>query len=338
MLHDAALSYLALKRIRIDNSTTTANASANETNNAQADSSPPALGSSFESTDSSETSSVDCLSLRRAAHAPFVENEKGEQPQGGSRGPVIAMQHGHEYYSALHAARERLRLAKTIEANSREQLQRALEDHERSKQEVQSSSAFLDQVEERWGVIDLVHTGSADESDGVDRGEVDPPVTSIFTSSAHQDQASDVELIQVSQAGEGIVNGTYRLVRDVEKGPVYVHSEGPVEILDAHYDLCIYMKTGYGDRIRWCVALVPFTSLAKSDKGRMEVGKDDERRELELAQAYIYYWIELYAAELNCTSPPTGSDSEKWGACHGERPMPVLKDVTGRRRWWHFWR
>ena len=336
MLRAAALSYGGGKRIRIDNSTPTAKANetndTNDANDAQADdSSPPALGFSrtFESTDSSEMSSVDCVSLCRAAyaHAPFVENE-----------PAVAARHDHEYYSAIHAASERLRLAKMVEANSRKQLQRALGDHERSKQVVQSASAFLDGVEERWGVIDL--EVSADESDrGVDGGRDGPPVTSIVTIPAHQDRVTDVELIQVSQAGENMVNGTYRLVRGVGVGPaVYVHAEGPVEILDAQYDVCIFMKTGYGDRIRWCVALVPFTSLAKSDKGRVEVGEEDERRELELAQAYIYYWIELYATERNCASPPTGADSKKWGVCHGDRPLPVLKDVTNRRRWWQFWR
>ena len=337
LLHDASLSHLNLKRIRIDNSTPTANSIANETNDAQAESSsPPALGS-FVSMDSSETSSDESASLGRAAYAPLAENESGKPPREGRRGPAVR---GHEYYSAIHAARERLRLAETTEANSREQLQRALGDHERSKQEVQSASAFLDQVEERWGVVDLVHTvaGSADEIDGADRGEVvDPPVTRTVASSANQDRSTDVELIQVSQAGEGIVNGTYRLVQGVGMGPVYVHSEGPVEILEAQYDLCIYRRTGYGDRIRWCVALVP-TRLAKSDRGRMEVGKGGERRELELAQAYIYYWIELHATALNCASPPTGADSKRWGVCHGEKPLPVLKDVTERRRWWHFWR
>ena len=86
------------------------------------------------------------------------------------------------------------------------------------------------------------------------------------------------------------------------KGPIYIHTEGPFSIQNEDFDVCIFQKRGYGDKIRWCIALVPaslndeVTCIGLSNDDN-DTNDEEESRSRNFALAYIYYWMEVDANE-----------------------------------------
>ncbi|KAL9186810.1 hypothetical protein ACHAXT_010530 [Thalassiosira profunda] len=251
--------------------------------------------------------------------------------------------HPNEYYTAVSAAKARLQVARQLAANSQRSLSCAQLECERSRQEVKQAAEFLEGVERKWGVIDVDSDASAtfDESGDLDANVNQSEVNRSTDVSATSDTMERcVRRIEVSNAGEALVDGRYKLCvpsidsNDAPTGPIYVHEEGPFAVHDECYDVVLFPKRGYGDKLRWCIGLVP------CEVPGGEMGEDDDRRRMNFALAYVYYWMEVFATETNATRPPLdGEDglSSSWGACHGARPLPMLKDVSGKR-WWQFWK
>ena len=185
----------------------------------------------------------------------------------------------------------------------------------------------------------------------------------------HTSNQVKIQSIQVFNAGESIVNGRYNLYSPrqwqhtavtnsaMPQGPMYIHSKGPYLIQNEQYDVCLFQKAGYGDKVRWCIALVPsYFNTNESNDNNDEQERDvtqqndgGEDRTRNFGLAYIYYWIEMNASSgdaaivyppLSCKKDASSSSSlPSWGVCHGTRPLPMLNDVSfGRKRWWQFWK
>ena len=136
------------------------------------------------------------------------------------------------------------------------------------------------------------------------------------------------------------------------KGPIYIHTEGPFSIQNEDFDVCMFQKRGYGDKIRWCIALVPaslndeVTCIGLSNDDNDTNDEEEKSRSRNFALAYIYYWMEVDANEamndassllLNGTNDE--GPSSLWGVCHGTRPLPMLKNVSNNgKKWWQIWK
>ena len=101
-----------------------------------------------------------------------------------------------------------------------------------------------------------------------------------YSTDADPEVANKVKLIQVRNAGESIVHGRYHLhhpttshnvviepkelnaISTQYSSPIlppqhYIHDDGPFLIQNSMYDVCIFPRGGYGDKVRWCIGLVP---------------------------------------------------------------------------------
>ena len=243
--------------------------------------------------------------------------------------------HSSEYYSAITAAKARLQTAQLIATQSQQNLSRAQIEFNRSSLEVQHAIDFYNGVEKRWGVIDVDSEVSSSVSKDNDDADSFPPPQSddgrvVVATNGNENTANDdttiisdnqgncdensIQQVQVNQAGESIVNGTYNLLvnsttlinhyyHTMPNGPIYIHTEGPFSIQNEDFDVCIFQKRGYGDKIRWCIALVPAslndevtcTGLSNDDNDTND--EEEESRSRNFALAYIYYWMEVDANE-----------------------------------------
>lgn len=309
----------------------------------------------------------DYVSRRVTAHCAAVSAARARL-----RSAETLAARSERHLTRAEAECERLRQA-LIDSN--ENLSRVRSEVGQSRQEVKDAREFLDGVEKRWGIVDvdlvsdsdnessekgiidvdLVSDSDSENNENVNGGWLPGGVVSVQSSEAPRTAESRMKSILVSNAGTLLVNGRYDLSRDDKHwpdGPIYVHSDGPFSITNEEHDMCLFQRRGYGDKVRWCIGLVP----RQKEEGPAEVDRVDEcadddgkgvrradqhfRRKLELA--YIYYWTESDAAE----DPPKtdfwadGERASPWGACHGARPLPMLEDATGGgwRRWWRFWR
>ncbi len=141
---------------------------------------------------------------------------------------------------------------------------------------------------------------------------------------------------------------------------VYIHSSGPfhIRIHQQNYDVCLFPKV-YGDKFRWCVGLVPCSaachgvavgSRSRSSDRRSNTNEDEQHSEQQQQQqendnyrtrdfdlAFIYYWTNDIPIPTTSSSPtntnqeeqggsviPSLSVIQQWGACHGERPLPII--------------
>jgi len=299
---------------------------------------------------------------------------------------------------------------------SQQNLSRAQLELSRSGQEVNNAMEYLKGVERRWGVIDVdtLVCGCDDDcgrvSDSENSEMVDGSSSLLHQGFVSVDSQStrgeSIQRIQVSDAGESIVNGRYNLYlhpvvsnfnatsfsyshsinnysqsqsqshceqatmssfqtnHNQPKGPIYIHSEGPFSIQNEYCDVCLFQKTGYGDKLRWCIGLVPCfedvtprtISIESSDSngnnGMKHDGDHDQQqsRRRNFTLAYIYYWMEMNANDAtSAASPPLNNNNDgggennesSWGVCHGVRPVPMMEDVSGtttsEKRWWQFW-
>ena len=293
--------------------------------------------------------------------------------------------HSSEYYTAVTAAKARLQTAQLIATQSQQNLSRAQIEFNRSSLELQHAIDLYG-VEKRWGVIDVDSEVSSSASSDNDDADSSPPPQSddgrvvVAASNGNENTANDdttiisggdqgngyensIQQIQVNQAGESIVNGTYNLLvnsttlinhyyHTMPKGPIYIHTEGPFSIQNEDFDVCIFQKRGYGDKIRWCIALVPaslndeVTCIGLSNDDNDTNDEEEKSRSRNFALAYIYYWMEVDANEamndassllLNGTNDE--GPSSLWGVCHGTRPLPMLKNVSNNgKKWWQIWK
>mmetsp|Transcript_3892 Transcript_3892/g.7781 ORF Transcript_3892/g.7781 Transcript_3892/m.7781 type:complete len:210 (-) Transcript_3892:155-784(-) len=151
---------------------------------------------------------------------------------------------------------------------------------------------------------------------------------------------------EVRNAGDIIVNGTYRLCKSNHHcgagnssnsdAPIYVSSNGPISLQRQLYDSCLFRKDGYGDKVRWCLGLVPRiddvvedSPLPTDDMGRGNTSNEgtgsQSRGKWNFALAHIYYWVEIPVFDENSREPPM----DGWRACHGRRPVPSAEGVGG---------
>ena len=282
---------------------------------------------------------------------------------------VSSQQHDPtEYHTAMSAARERLRLADVLSAQSERNLIRARVEYDRSTLEVRNATTFVRGVERRWGVVDMCSCSSDDSSssaNSVDMGGIPPPsehrpsrvdvvggdtimdgaIPQSDCCSQSTPEQCKVRQIEVSLAGEPLVNGQYRLYlrpsistinkpacdstqgcyshsihnsissRNLPTGPIYIHTEGPFIIRSEYYDVFIFQRGGYGHKVRWCIGLVPCHLDARDNpscertiqcRSNDEVDQYDQfDRGWNFALAYIYYWMEVDAAACNGTIDST---------------------------------
>ena len=166
--------------------------------------------------------------------------------------------HSSEYYTAVTAAKARLQTAQFIATQSQRNLSRAQIEFNRSSLEVQHAIDFYNGVEKRWGVIDVDSDVSSSVSSDNDE-DSSPPQSDdgrvVVATNGNENTANDdtttvighdqgncdensIQQIQVNQAGESIVNGTYNLLvnsttlinhyhHTMPNGPIYIHTEGP---------------------------------------------------------------------------------------------------------------
>ena len=180
--------------------------------------------------------------------------------------------------------------------HSEQHLLRAREENEQSKIEVHNAMALVDAVEKKWGVINIESDDEEEEEkdDNTDTNNrrSSKSAASTDASSWYQHNGDDystdedpviankVQLIQVHNAGESIVHGRYHLhhpttshnvviepnelnaISTQNSSPIlpsqhYIHDDGPFLIQNSMYDVCIFLRGGYGDKVRWCIGLVP---------------------------------------------------------------------------------
>jgi hypothetical protein len=288
-----------------------------------------------------------------------------------------------------------VRNARTVVNRSRALVEYAAMELDRSNVEFEAANESLLSLEGEWDVINV------DDDDDDDDGSSRPSSSSPWSSSSssmthtsverrhrecHEDETTSsgpptrttIAMIRVSDAGEDIVNGTYRRRRYPHRvdgsssshrtdasGQIYVRDGGPFVVRDAIHDVCIYARGGYGCRSRWCIALVP-------RRIRRTCDDDDDDKDVGLGSgrgwnfdvAYVYYWMEVEATDVdNATSllrPSSSSNNNDhhrvglssspstttttttfWGVCHGVRPIPKLVDATDGKdeaRWYEFWK
>ncbi|KAL3796894.1 hypothetical protein HJC23_008847 [Cyclotella cryptica] len=316
--------------------------------------------------------------------------------------------------AALALSQVYLRSARSAADRSRRRSNEAREQCSQRQAECQRAERWHEAVQERWGVISIDHDDSHDNIHG-DHAPDERSQEQTFVAGSDCDGEDDVPLgkavsddcegghtdklapllsnsdgghldtitnetrhmkqIQISDAGDKIVNGTYqqclmyrrnsshhrvssdnniqaRHGRLVTPDSIYVHTSGPFllpqnHVSNIYYDLCLYKKWGYGDKIRWCIGLVPCT--VNHDHHEDEsVATWNTPREWNFDRSYIYYWMEvsvLSACSANSTritieehaaTVPLGGKQD-WSACHGIRPVPCLREVE-QHRWWQRWR
>ncbi len=143
----------------------------------------------------------------------------------------------------------------------------------------------------------------------------------------------------VRNAGDVIVHGTYHLCQhgnddrtngggghfpnDAVAVPCYVSSIGPIPCPRQQLrDVCLFRKDGYGDKVRWCLALVPRVPMVTGDD---PTTMNDRRWGWDFALAYIYYWVEIPIVTANAREPPV----DGWRACHGRGPPPRVEPAGG---------
>jgi hypothetical protein len=203
-------------------------------------------------------------------------------------------------------------------------------------------------VESRWGVIDCDgdHAKIQDvKSDESSMSGSDAPIT-YAVSDESEESDFDESSIYISQtpvettnqieitSGEDIVNGTYRQLLfpadNHESESIYIHNLGPFLIPqpnnEQYYDVCLYKKWGYGDKMRWCIGLVP---VIHSDATNVSGRKWDFDR------VYIYYWMEvsLFPSCGSATDDDRTLFRREWSACHGMRPVPSVREAKKSSGW-----
>ena len=145
--------------------------------------------------------------------------------------------------------------------------------------------------------------------------------------------------IHISSSGELIVNGIYEqhfltnmdgLGSTLSPEYMYRNTSGPFFIGNLHHDVCLFKKEGYGDKFRWCLALVPRIN-------NLDTRDDDTiicQGQWDFARAYIYYWIEVSCFDED----DLALFRNAWSACHGARPVPCVKEVEQKDGgWWSKW-
>ena len=266
-------------------------------------------------------------------------------------------QHSNEYYSAISSAHYRLQAAQTAHSHCVSQLHVLKKEYERTLRELQSAKLYVRGVEERWGVIDLESDGD-DDNEGIQSAgkrrrlnhDQEQEQRLDVGSSDEQSEASSTSLLQqsfeVTSSGESLVNGIYH---STSSDKIYIHSEGPFYIHQQYYDVCIFPKV-YGAKIRWCIGLVPCSSVGNNQNdghdSELEQG-DHPQRTRDLKLAFIYYWtmdlplnstknlIIFQQQQQSDDDMPPSFASMSWAACHGVRPLPNFIQV--RKQWWKRW-
>ena len=363
---------------------------------------PPSLNISatFESSSSSSspTSSSSSCSPHAASSSFLACRESSTtanddshiNTQGRSEANTDRRTHhsSNEYYTAaISCAKSRLHAAQRTSLHFEQHLSRAREESEQSKIEVKNAMALVDAVEKKWGVINIESDDEGDNNDATQQQK------SKFSSKAANsasvadmktyrtcefENANRVKLIDIHSAGESIVHGRYRLhhsrtshnVTGTHNAQHYTRDDGPFLIQNTMYDVCIFERGGYGDKVRWCIGLVPclnycgsysndvicMNNMENNENGivaHLQQQRDQNLRHHDrsrnFALAYIYYWMEVDAkTEFNITcllskgvAGQSNLSAPSWRVCHGMHPLPVLEDVTGwrdTRCWWHVWK
>lgn len=232
-------------------------------------------------------------------------------------------------------------------------------------------------MESRWGVVPVDSTNSSDDGSDADLPivksvscESSDDDNDIIVDDGvrieHEDAMDKLvthRTIRVMDSGEEIVNGlyceqclvsnddnnsnkTYIETRTTIPTSIYINENGPFIIDNVHYEVCLFSKGGYGDKFRWCLGLVPIINTTCTTIGNGCADGTDIRRRLDLERAYIYYWMEIrLSIKDNSSSSSNSLDDEtmyckEWNACHGVRPVPVLKEIKaddGGCWWWSNW-
>jgi hypothetical protein len=242
---------------------------------------------------------------------------------------------------------------------------------------LQEALQWNEMVERRWGVVDVDDDDSSivpigrvvsQESEGEEEDSRENNVDYNIKTNVNVNldgslfQGQSQQQIQVSSSGEDIVNGIYQQCflsnqrlrgNDHSLHIIYVHTSGPFHICNRLHDVCVFRKDGYGDKFRWCIGLVPCAIHNKvNDVDKMQRNADEEsskcQKTWEIDRAYIYYWMEVsyntFTAASSCLVNSCHNDddtilfmSKEWHACHGMRPTPSVKEITGQRGGWDGW-
>ena len=350
---------------------------------------PSLLSSSSSSSSSSSHSSLDhSTTCESSSVVDDVNNENATE--GGRRRRHLVGDRGGGGGGggddAMSAARARLRSARLCASHSLESLRRARSEYGRTMEEARRAEECLRSMERRWEVVDVDVDVDADADADADAHGGEEDNSSASSRSSPLSSLSEFEnegvprIVRVGRAGDVIVNGTYRLLlphsalattlecrrsRSMPTGPIYVHEDGPFDVQGDLHEVCIFRREGYGDKARWCIGLVPrrrADCANRSNNDDVDDAEDDvewRRRQCDrggcggwdFALAYIYYWMEVDANEIDAASLLANRDGEgasssftsssSWGICHGARPLPTLEDMSDggtMARWWKFWK
>ena len=269
----------------------------------------------------------------------------------------------------MEAAKLRLACARNNALLFKHSLKLAHAQYSHSHEEVKAATEFLAGVEKKWGVIDVDianddNSNLTDESSAQCNGSNDAvPRLDLANASDVSTSTSRIfmQQIEIKNSGEPLVNGSYQIgcspssnsttnstpFMNSSETPIYVHSSGPIPLNGEYHDVVVYKKDGYGDKVRWCVALVPCidydpdisendnTVANNSPNGCDTIDHDNiDNRRRNFSRAYIYYWVEIPAYSSEAHQPPR----DGWRVCHGESPLPVLKEghKGNGNGWWQY--
>jgi hypothetical protein len=276
----------------------------------------------------------------------------------------LASLHVASTQSNLRSSRRRLARATADYAKCQLELREALEwnDVVQSKWGI----VHLDgDDDDNDGSVPIVNAVSEESDETESDDEIDDTInvaSNVVAAdiTAQSEQCLQRRQIQIVNSGEEIVNGIYQHCSlssssnrcqtngiDSHSDCIYINTAGPHLINGICQDVCLFQRDGYGDKFRWCLGLVPCSSFYYNAKTAMNDANDHEvKREWRFDRAYIYYWMD--APRFNSfdlskgTSGGEVDDHEslfrnEWSACHGARPVPLVKDVVERSDGWWWW-
>ena len=209
-----------------------------------------------------------------------------------------------QHQTTLHLSSLHLSTAQSSLAASRDRLRQAKDDFSRCRNELREASEWNDVVERKWGVIDvddggdppIVSAVSEESCESDEDGDEAAAVEILLDESATKHTCNNTQIetqqIHITGSGEPIVNGAYDQVFlanndgiGSKTSPEYIYSNtsGPFLICNFYHDICLFKKEGYGDKFRWCLALVPRTN-------HLQTTNDPTlcQDQWDFARAYIY--------------------------------------------------
>ena len=254
-----------------------------------------------------------------------------------------------QHQTALQLSSLHLNSMQNAYQSSRSRYAQSKKEYIQCQLEMQEAKLWNDVIQSRWGVVDVdvisdsntesssdvpivnaVSTESDEDVDGVSlREEVSTTNDDVVGIDCvdtinHEDEGSE-RRFEIN-CGEAIVNGIYeekRLSHDIDNNTsssIFVNSSGPYLIRHQYHNICLFKKEGYGDKFRWCLALVPITHTSHDIHATTST-----IMEWDFHRAYIYYWMEMSCFNDNIY---LGLFRNEWNACHGVRPVPALKDMS----------